>query len=182
MAFNLDNVKNLFNTLKEKGTEVASVAADKTKDAARIARLTVDMGTEKENLKKAYLELGKAFYEEHKDSAEGLFAQLCEEVTAVTERIGTIQRELDGLKDGFKPAAEPDFEEVVASAEDEADITVEITESPCESCEQPSCDGCDVAGKKEEPCCAEEKPEEPCCCDDTPAEEPCCCEEKKDEE
>ena len=172
MAFNLENVKNLFNTLKEKGTEVASVAADKTKDAARIARLTVDMGTEKENLKKAYLELGKAFYEEKKDFAEGLFAQLCEEVTAVTARIGAMQREIDGLKDGFKPAPEPDFEEVVASAEDEADITVEIIEDPCECCEQPSCDGCEIA---------EKKGEEPCCCEETPAEEPCCCEDKKEE-
>ena len=77
MAFNFGKVKELFSTIKEKGTAAASVAADKTKDAARMAKLTMELNSEKENLKKAYLELGKAFYEEHRGSTEGLAAQLC---------------------------------------------------------------------------------------------------------
>ena len=129
MAF-MDQMKDLFSSLKERGTEVAATAADKTKDAARIAKLTMDLGSEKENLKKAYLELGKAYYEEHKDTAEGLYAQLCEEITAAADRVDGIQNELDSLKEGFRPAAQPDFEEVVSG--EEADITVEIVEESAE--------------------------------------------------
>ena len=151
MAFNLDQVKNLFTSLKEKGTEYASVAADKTRDAARIAKLSVDLNTEKDNLKKAYLELGKAYFEENKDKAEGLFAQLCEEISAVNARIDDMQKELEGLKGSFKAAEAPDFEEVVASEEEEADITVEVVEEPCEACEEPTCDNCDVAAGDETP-------------------------------
>lgn len=152
-----DQMKDIFSSVKEKsaevavslkerGTEVAAIAADKTKDAARIAKLTVDLGAEKDNLKKAYLELGKACYEAHKDSAEGLFAQLCEEISVAAARVDAMQAELDGLKGGFRVPAqepEPDFEAVVAGQE--ADITVEITQEPgCESCEAPTCDGCDA--------------------------------------
>ena len=165
MAFDFGKVKEMFNTLKEKGTAAAGKAADKTKDAARMAKLGMELNTEKENLKKAYLELGKAFYEEHRGSAEGLAAQLCEEVSAVTARITSIQSELDGLKESFKPAEEPAFEDVVDG--EEPDITVEITEDgACECCEEEKCDDCCEAGEgKEECCCAdEEKKDEKCCC------------------
>lgn len=130
MAF-FDQMKDIFSSvkekgaevaasLKEKGVEVAAAAADKTKDAARIAKLTVDLGTEKDNLKKAYLELGKACYEEYKDNADGLFAQLCGEITVAAARVEETQAELDTLKGGFRSQSQPDFESVVA--EQEADI------------------------------------------------------------
>jgi len=161
MALDFGKVKELFTAIKEKGTAAANVAADKTKDAARLAKLTMELNSEKDNLKKAYLELGKAFYEEHRSSAEGLAAQLCEEVAAVTSRIDSIQSELDGLKDSFKTAEAPDFEDVVDG--EEPDITVEVTEEDaCECCEEATCDGCEE--KKDEPCCSdEESKDEPCC-------------------
>ena len=104
MAFNFEQLKGLFSTIKDKGAAVAGVAADKTKDAARIARLTMDINTEKSGLEKAFLELGKTYYEESKDSAQGLAAQLCAEISAINGRIESIQSEIDSLKDSFKPA------------------------------------------------------------------------------
>ena len=46
-----------------------------------------------------------------------------------------------------------------------SDVTVEVTEEPCEACEEESCEGCENAP-------AEEKAEEPCCCEgeEKPAE------------
>ena len=179
MAFDFGKVKEMFNTLKEKGTAAAGKAADKTKDAARMAKLGMELNTEKENLKKAYLELGKAFYEEHRGSAEGLAAQLCEEVSAVTARISSIQSELDGLKESFKPAEEPAFEDVVDS--EEPDITVELTEDGmCEACEAEKCDDCAEAEEgKEECCCEDEKAE---CCEPGEGKEECCCTEEEPKE
>jgi len=129
MAFDFDQIKGLFHQLRDKGTEYAGVAVDKTKDAARIARLTVDMGSEKEALKRAFTELGKAYYEEYRGTADGLFAQLCEEVDAVSERIQGMQAEIDTLKGSFKPDETPDFEGVVA-ADEEPDIEVEVVTEP----------------------------------------------------
>lgn len=157
MAFNFDQIKGLFSSIKEKGAEVAGVAADKTKDAARLAKLTMDLNTEKGSLEKAFLELGKAYYEESKDSAEGLAAQLCAEIGAIQGRIDSIQGELGQLKDSFKPAEEPDFDKVVSA------------EEPCECCEEENCDGCENAEKKEDECCCddgEKKEDAECCCGD----------------
>ena len=172
MAFNFNQFKDLFSTIKEKGAQVAGVAADKTKDAARIAKLTMDLNTEKGSLEKAFLELGKAYYEESKDSAQGLAAQLCAEIGAINGRIESIQGELDSLKDSFKPAEEPDFEEVVSA------------EEPCECCEEATCDSCENAEEKAECCSEGEEKKDECCCEaksedgDITVEvtEECCCE------
>ncbi len=131
MAFGFEQFKGVLDSLKNKGTEYAGIAVDKTRDAARIARLTVDVGTEKEALKRAFTELGKAYYEEYRGTADGLFAQLCEEVEAVNARIEGLQAEIDRLKGTFKPDETPDFESVVA-ADEENDIEVEITEEPAD--------------------------------------------------
>ena len=128
MELNLNSIKGLFNDLKDKGGEMAGLAVDKTRDAAKLARITVELNTEKEALKRSYLELGKAYYEEYRGTAEGLFAQLCEEVDAVNARIETIEQEIRELKGSFK-AGEADFEDVVA-AEECPDIEVEITQEP----------------------------------------------------
>ena len=131
--FDLEQFRNLLNAAKEKGLGYAGVAMDKTKDAARLAKLTMSLASEKEAAKKVYTELGKAFYEEHRASAEGLFAQLCEELEATTGRIDEIQKEIDELKADLTPAkaATADFEEVVSQSE-EPDIVVEVTEEPAE--------------------------------------------------
>ncbi|MBQ3277279.1 MAG: hypothetical protein IJH47_09560 [Oscillospiraceae bacterium] len=131
MKFDFSQLNGLFDNLKEKGTEYAGIAVGKTKDAARIAKLAVDIGTEKEALKRTFVELGKAYYEEHRGTADGLFAQLCEEVDAVNARIKDMQDEMDALKGTFKPDEAPDFESVV-SADEENDIEVEIVEEPDE--------------------------------------------------
>ena len=171
MAFNFDQLKGLFSTIKDKGAAVAGVAADKTKDAARIARLTMDINTEKSGLEKAFLELGKTYYEESKDSAQGLAAQLCAEISAINGRIESIQSEIDSLKDSFKPAEEPGFDEVVSA------------EEPCECCEEATCDNCETAEKAEDDCCADDKAEGDCCCsDEEKAEGDCCCSEAKSED
>ena len=131
MAFGFSQFKRVLDNLKSKGSEYAGFAVDKTKDAARIAKLAVDIGSEKEALKRAYVELGKAYYEENRGTAEGLFAQLCEEVDAVNARIEGMQAEMDQLKGTFKPDEAPDFESVV-SADEENDIEVELVEEPDE--------------------------------------------------
>ena len=52
MKFNFDQIKGVFSGLKDKGTEYAGLAVDKTRDAARLAKATVELNSEKETLKK----------------------------------------------------------------------------------------------------------------------------------
>ena len=128
MNINFDSLMDAITNLRERGAEYAGAAMDKTKDAARLARLTVAQSGEKEALKKAYIELGKAYYEEHRADAEGLYAQLVEEVDAVNARIAEMQAEIDSLKDSFRAGGDASFEDVVAQDEEgDEDISVEIT-------------------------------------------------------
>ena len=71
MNFNLDSLMDTITNLRERGAEYANVAMDKTRDAARLAKLTVALTGEKDALKKAYIELGKAYYEEHHSECRG---------------------------------------------------------------------------------------------------------------
>lgn len=128
MNFNFDSLMDTITNLRERGAEYANVAMDKTKDAARLAKLTIALTAEKDALKKAYIELGKAYYEEHHNDAEGLYAQLVEEVDAVNARIEEMQSEIDSLKGSFHASDDAGFEDVVAQDEgDGGDISVEIT-------------------------------------------------------
>ena len=128
MNFNFDSLMDTITNLRERGAEYANVAMDKTKDAAHLAKLTIALTAEKDALKKAYIELGKAYYEEHHNDAEGLYAQLVEEVDAVNARIEEMQSEIDSLKGSFHASDDAGFEDVVAQDEgDGGDISVEIT-------------------------------------------------------
>ena len=127
MNFNLDSLMDTITNLRERGAEYANVAMDKTRDAARLAKLTVALTSEKDALKKAYIELGKAYYEEHHNDAEGLYAQLVEEVDAVNARIEEMQAEIDSLKSSFHASEDASFEDVVSQDEGDEDISVEIT-------------------------------------------------------
>lgn len=114
MNFNFDSLMDTISNLRERGAEYANVAMDKTKDAARLAKLTVSLTGEKDALRKAYIELGKAYYEEHHNDAEGLYAQLVEEVDAVNARIEEMQAEIDALKGSFHVSEDASFEDVVS--------------------------------------------------------------------
>ena len=52
-------VLNTLGTVVGKTRTIAGKAADKAKDMARIAKLNVEVGSEKNNIEKAYLEIGK---------------------------------------------------------------------------------------------------------------------------
>ena len=71
---NFDQIKGIFNSVvdadSEKGKEYAGTAAEKTKAAGRLAKLTMEMAGEKESLKSAYAAIGQ------KQKAMELYKQL----------------------------------------------------------------------------------------------------------
>ena len=124
---NFDQIKGIFNSVvdavSEKGKEYAGTAAEKTKAAGRLAKLTMEMAGEKESLKSAYAAIGQTYFENNRQGAEGLLAQLCEEAETVMERIAAMEAEIAQLKAGFS-SEEKDvdvtFEEIVEETEKEA--------------------------------------------------------------
>ena len=125
--------------------DFAGKAADKVKAGGRIAKLNIEIAQEKDNVKKTYVEIGKLYYDTHKDDPDGFFIQLCEEVAAAEKAIADKEAEIASLKEGFSSKEEPDidveFEEVVAEgeaaaedaaegvAEEVSDVVEEVTET-----------------------------------------------------
>ncbi|MCC8078913.1 MAG: hypothetical protein LIO57_02465 [Oscillospiraceae bacterium] len=130
-----------FNSLKDKALGAMGQAADYTKDAAnkaaekaksgtRIAKLKMDIAGERETIKKAYSEIGKLYYDTHKDAPEGFFIQLFEEVAMAQESISKMEAEIETLKDSGEEddSIEVEFEEVVAEEETAACAEPEAAE------------------------------------------------------
>ena len=104
---------------------LARSAAQNTKRLTRIAQLNVSIADEKKNVRHLYTEIGSLYYEAHRDDPEGFFVQLFQQLDASMEALGTMETELQALKDEKRPA---DADR--AEAEAEPDIEVEIEETP----------------------------------------------------
>ena len=131
-----------------KAKDMAGVAAVKTKQVSRIAKLNMDISGQKDTIKKAYAALGKLYYEAHHDAPEDILAQVCQEIDVANAAIAAMEEEIAALKTEMAESGEDaDFETVVEETAAQADVEVEV-----EVVEEP----------------AFEAPAEP----ETPAEEP----------
>ena len=99
-------------------TEVYQKGAGRAKIYSRIARLTLDMNGQAEELRKVYTEIGKLYFEQARQNPEGFFAPLFAQAETLFGELEAKEKELAALKDSLK------------AAEAEKDIEVEITEEP----------------------------------------------------
>ena len=86
-------------TVADKSIVFARKVADKTKCVARIAVLRAEIASEKDLLRNDFKELGKAYYNHHKDDPEPALAQLYTDVSVAAERIAAKRKEIEQLKD-----------------------------------------------------------------------------------
>ncbi len=90
--------------------------ADRAKVYSRIARLTLSMNGQTDELRKVYTEIGKLYYQQAKDAPEGFFAPLFAQAGKLLEELDAKDRELEELKASL------------SAEKEEKDIEVEITE------------------------------------------------------
>ena len=124
-----DSTKDFVEKAADATKDFAEKAADKAKAGTRIAKLSMELATAKENMKKTYLEIGKLYYDTHKDDPEGFFIQLCEEIALAEKAIAEKEAEIAELKGNLStPEADVtvEFEEVVAQEEDAAAEAVDV--------------------------------------------------------
>lgn len=142
-----DTVLGVFGVAAEKTKEFAGKAADKAKDVSKITKLSLEIKAAKETIGKAYEEIGKIYYETHKNAPADYFIQLCEEITAANERIEALEIEIDKVKAGCK--------------DDDGSIEVEFTEvTPDEGVSESDFAKAEQAPSEK----AEDKPDDTCYC------------------
>ncbi len=115
--------KDMAEKVADGAKDMADKAADTAKTGSRIAKLNIEIATERDNMKKTYLEIGKLYYDTHKDDPEGFFIQLCDEVALAEKNIAEKEAEIAELKESLKSEKEEDdsieveFEEIVEQEE-----------------------------------------------------------------
>lgn len=124
-----------FDNLKEKATDLAQAGVAQSKRLAEIAKLKTANMAEEDNIKKAYVEIGKLYYAEKGLSPEGAYAAACEKITAARAAIEANNDRIAALKDSGDNEVEVVAEtkavvvgENEATAEDFADEVKETVE------------------------------------------------------
>lgn len=98
--------------------------ASRAKAFGQIAKLSLSINGDTEELKRVYLEIGKLYYEQAKEAPEGFFAPLFAQVESIKADIADKQEQIEAIKAANSASAEPDidvevteFEKVVEDTE-----------------------------------------------------------------
>lgn len=114
----IDATKDMAEKAADATKDIAEKAADKAKAGSRVAKLNIEIATERDNMKKTFIEIGKLYYDTHKEDPEGFFIQLCEEIALAEKNIADKEAEIAELKAAKDDdSIEVEFEEIVAEEE-----------------------------------------------------------------
>ena len=101
--------------------EVYDQGANRVKSYGRIAKLSLEMNGDYEELKRVYTEIGKLCYDQFKDAPEGFFAPLFAQVEEISARIERSEAEIEAMKAEVGCQEEPDISvEIVADSVEDA--------------------------------------------------------------
>ncbi len=138
IAGTLTNLASKVKEVAESGSvrDIYDRGAVRAKAYARIAKLSLELNGENEELRKVYAEIGRLYYEQAKDAPEGFFAPLFAQAEELYSGIAAREEEINALRAEMEAESSIDdidveiseFEEVVAAAEQE--IVPEQPENP----------------------------------------------------
>ena len=76
-----------FGAIKAKAMELTNTGVAKAKELSEIGKLKVQIVSEQDEIRRAYLEIGKLYYEQHCDAPEEGYAELCKKVAESKAKI-----------------------------------------------------------------------------------------------
>lgn len=87
-----------FDNLMDKAKDLAQTGGAKAKQLAEIGKLSWANVVEEENIKKAYIEIGKLYYAERGMAPEPAYLALCEKITAAKVNIEENKNRIEACK------------------------------------------------------------------------------------
>lgn len=104
--------------------DICEQGASRAKAYGRIAKLTLEMNGETEELKRVYTEIGRLYYEQTKDIPEGFFVQLFSQADEISRRLHAMEQEIQDMRSTYETeSGESDIEVEVSEFEDVVDAT-----------------------------------------------------------
>lgn len=116
------------DSLKEKAVDLAQSGAAKSKELAEIGKLKINNAAEEDNMKKAYMEIGKLYYAERGMTPDAAYAALCEKITASKAVIEANNARIEEIREDDDQVIEEAAEKVEDAAETVEEKTEEVIE------------------------------------------------------
>ena len=106
----------------------------RAKSYGQIAKYSIELNGDREELKRVFSEIGKLYFDQAKDAPGEFFAPLFEKASEISQRIAEKEEYIKAMKAEFAPKDPEegidveieDFEEVVEATEEDG-VTVEVT-------------------------------------------------------
>ena len=76
-----------FEAIKAKAIELTNTGVAKAKELSEIGKLKVQNISEQDEIRRAYLEIGKRYFEQHGENPEEGYAELCRKVAESKAKI-----------------------------------------------------------------------------------------------
>ena len=103
--------------------DVYAQGANRAKAFGQIAKLSLELNREHEELKDIYAEIGRLYYEQRQDAPEGFFVPLFEQAKRVSDSIREKRAKIDALRQESGIAPEDDIDVEIGSFVDVVDAT-----------------------------------------------------------
>ena len=135
MSDTMDSILGTLGGLAKKAREVGAQAieavdrdgtvrgtyqkgAERTKAYAKIAKLTLALNSENEELRKISTEIGKRYFEQTRGSAGGPFAPLFAQAEAKARKLGELETEIAALRESTAENGGKDIEVEIGAFDD----------------------------------------------------------------
>lgn len=121
-------IKNLAGKVKdvaESGTVrgIYEQGAERAKAYGTIAKLTLEVNGDAEELKRVYTEIGKLYFEQNRENPEGFFTSLFSQVEEINARIHEKEDTINELKARLEADKAADIDVEIGDFEDIVDDT-----------------------------------------------------------
>ena len=107
--------------------DVYARGTDRAKAIGTLAKLSLELNGDYDELKRVYAEIGRLYYEQAKAAPDGFFVPLFEQAEKISGGIREKRARIDALKERFGNAEHSDieveigdFDDIVSAAEKEA--------------------------------------------------------------
>lgn len=108
----------------QKVVGVARSGAAGAKRLARITKLKMDISSRKDSIRHTYAQIGKLYYEAHREEPEGFFTEYFRKIDIDMSEIADFEAEIAALRED---AADAEFEPVAEATEKDAEPDIEVT-------------------------------------------------------
>lgn len=88
----------MFEKFRDKAMNLAEAGMSKAKEMGEITKLNLANASEEENIKKAYLEIGKIYYAANSLSPDPVYAEYCVKISECKSRIEMNRAKIAAIK------------------------------------------------------------------------------------